>query len=105
MVSIVSTGVSHNPLAQKTASSPSKILSSVRQENQDIVAQFLSYQKLTPEQKVRASFLKEIGLTEEALKNLPPDQQKKIEDEIKQRCKDMIKTSMAQKGLLVDMTV
>lgn len=73
--------------------------------SRDVVAEFLNYQKMTPEQKLRDAVLKKLGITEDLIKNLAPDVKKDIEEEIKQEMKAMIQNKMAEKGLLVDITV
>lgn len=67
--------------------------------------EFLSYQRMTPQQKIREAILKEYGLTEETLQQAPANARKRIEEEIQEEIKKMVKNNMAQKGILVDMTV
>lgn len=67
------------------------------------IAQFLAYQQLTPQQKLRQAILQKYNLTEETLQKLPMDERKKIEDDIKQEIEKKIKNNMAEKGILVDM--
>ncbi len=69
------------------------------------VQAFLDYQRLTPEQKIRKAILEKLHLTEEALKNLPPKERLKIEADIKNEIEKQMKQSLAQKGLLVDISV
>ena len=74
-------------------------------QSNSVVDEFLSYQKLTPQQKIREAILKEYGLTEESLQQLPAEARKRIEDDIKEEIEKMVKNNMAQKGVLVDITV
>ncbi|MCE4054307.1 hypothetical protein [Pseudomonas sp. Au-Pse12] len=60
------------------------------------LSEFKEYMSKTPEQRLRDSILRELGLTEEDLQNLPPERQLAISQEIAQRMKD--KMQMAQEG-------
>lgn len=40
------------------------------------------YLKMSPQERMRAAILKQLGLTEEQLAALPPSQQKAVEDKI-----------------------
>jgi hypothetical protein len=66
---------------------------------------FLKYQAMTPAQKMRAMMLAKLGVTEEQLKAMSPEDRAKIE----QKLKDMIKQQVqndpdkkGQKGLVAD---
>lgn len=49
--------------------------------------EFLEYQNMTPAQKMRAAMLAKLGVTEEQLKAMSPEDRQKVE----QQMKDMIK--------------
>lgn len=51
-----------------------------------------AYVKMTPAQRMRADILKKMGLTEDDLKNMPPDKRQAVEDKITA----MIKVQMDQ---------
>lgn len=70
----------------------------------DPVAEFLAYQKQTPQEKMVDSILKKYGLTKEDLGNLPPDKLKQIQDEIKATILSQTKQQMAEKGILIDLS-
>jgi hypothetical protein len=53
-----------------------------------------AYVKMTPAQRMRANALKELGLTEDDIKKMPPDQAKATETKIA----DLIKTQMQQQS-------
>jgi len=55
------------------------------------MSDFKDYMSKTPEQRLRDSLLKEMGLTEEDLKAMPPEQQKAIGEELAQRMEDKLK--------------
>ncbi|MDF0731951.1 hypothetical protein P0Y43_14640 [Pseudomonas entomophila] len=51
---------------------------------------FRDYMDKTPEEKIKAKFLAEMGLTEDEYNALPPEQKEKIDNQIAQRMKDEI---------------
>jgi hypothetical protein len=55
---------------------------------------FRAFTKMSPADRMRAAMLSSIGVTEEQLKSMPPDQQKAIE----QKIADMVKQA-AQKQI------
>ncbi|MQA55521.1 hypothetical protein [Pseudomonas piscis] len=57
----------------------------------DALSDFKDYMSKSPEQRLRDNILKELGLTEEDLKNLPPERQMAINQEITQRMQDKVK--------------
>lgn len=52
---------------------------------------FRKFLNMTPEQRMRMQILASMGLTEEQVQAMPPEQQKKVEDEIKLRIKEQIR--------------
>jgi hypothetical protein len=65
---------------------------------------FLSYQKLTPAEKFRASILDSLHLTEDQLKALPPDKRAAIEKKIQDMIREKTQESVEKKtGLAVDL--
>jgi len=68
--------------------------------------EFLDYAKLTPAQKMRASMLAKLGVTEEQLKAMDPKERQKIEDQLKEMVKEQVlgaDKDRVQKGALVDL--
>ncbi|MGE8151291.1 hypothetical protein ACQKP5_08600 [Pseudomonas vancouverensis] len=59
--------------------------------------EFKDYMSKTPEQRLHDSILKEMGLTEEDLKAMPPEQQQAVAQEIANRMKDKIQIAQADK--------
>lgn len=59
-------------------------------EEKSALQQLRDYMELSPAEKIRASMLNEMGLTEEELENLPPDEQQAIELKITQRIEDTL---------------
>ena len=53
--------------------------------------EFMAYMEKTPEERLRANILKSIGVTEEELESLPPEQRQAVEDKIKELIKERIR--------------
>ncbi len=49
-----------------------------------IVEEFMELAKMTPAERLRKQMLEEMGLTEDSLKTLPPEERKAIEAEIRE---------------------
>jgi len=54
---------------------------------------FMEFMQKSPAEKMRAMILKEMNLTEEQIKNLSPEQRKKVEEEILERMKKKLEVS------------
>lgn len=93
-----------SPLYQATTPKSAKTGLSSAQSSSDAVSQFLAYQKMTPEQKLRDSVLKKLGLTEDTLSAMPAQTRKEAEAKIQDEMAAMIKNKMAERGILVDIT-
>lgn len=68
--------------------------------------EFLDYQKMTPAQKMRAAMLSKLGVTEEQLKAMSPEDRQKIEEQMKEMIKEQVmgaNKDKAQKGALIDL--
>jgi hypothetical protein len=53
-------------------------------KSKELADEFLKFAKMTPAEKIRASVLESMGLTEEALATLPPEIRDAIEEKIKE---------------------
>lgn len=60
-------------------------------------AEFKDYMSKTPEQRLRDSILKEMGITEEDLKAMPPEKQQAVAQEIADHLKDKMQLAQADK--------
>lgn len=74
-------------------------------EDQKVIAEFLAFQKKTPQEKIREAILQKLGLTEDSLKALSGDTRKKVEEEIRVEFEKLMKESMGKKGILLDISV
>lgn len=69
------------------------------------VKEFMDYVNMTPAQKMRASYLSGMGLTEDDLAKMSAEERQKVEDKIKQMIKaELEKGDKDHKGMLVDVT-
>lgn len=63
----------------------------VQRANEETAEEFLAFMKMSAAEKVRYLYLKKKNLSEEQLKQLPPEEQKKIEKEIADAIKEAIR--------------
>ncbi|QTD32145.1 hypothetical protein [Pseudomonas fluorescens] len=71
--------------------------SSTKSSGSSALDEFKDYMSKTPEQRLRDSILKEMGLTEDDIKAMPPAQQLAIGKEIAERLQDKMKLAEAEK--------
>jgi hypothetical protein len=68
--------------------------------------EFLAYAKMTPAERIRAAILEELGITEEELEALPPEEQEAMEKAIAEKIKEKVEEANEKKtGMIVDVTV
>jgi uncharacterized protein YgfB (UPF0149 family) len=60
--------------------------------------EFLKFQAMSPAQKMRAMMLAKLGVTEEQLKAMSPEERKKIEDKLKDMVKQQVQNDPDKKG-------
>lgn len=60
------------------------------------VDEFMAYMAMTPAEKMRDKILKEVGMTEEQLENLPPEQRAAAEREIAEKMQTLQELKAAQ---------
>ena len=78
-------GFRDEPLAEETATDPD-----------DALAQFMAYMDMSPAEKMRDKVLNEIGMSEEELAALPPEQQELIEKQIAERMQTLQELQASQ---------
>lgn len=66
---------------------------------------FKDYMSKSPEQRMRDSILKDLGITEEDIRNMPPAQQLAIGKEIAQRMQDKMQLAQSEKENVNDVKV
>ena len=59
---------------------------------------FLAYARMTPAEKMHAALLSQLGLTEEKVKAMSPEQQQKVEEKIRDLIKQAAEKHMDKTG-------
>jgi len=59
--------------------------------------EFLKFQAMTPAQKMRAMMLAKLGLTEDDVKAMSPEDRKKVEDKLKEMIKQQVQNDPERK--------
>jgi hypothetical protein len=70
-----------------------------------VVEQFLAYARMSPMERMRASILNGMGLSEDDLNAMSPADREKVEAKIKQLIEEKIKEAQKEKGQFVDFAV
>lgn len=65
----------------------------------NVVDEFMAWMQMSPAEKIRDRMLKEMGLTEEELKELDPEEQEKIEALIAQKIRDELELKTMNSAL------
>ena len=60
------------------------------------------YVKMTPEQRMRADLLKKLGLTEEELAAMSPEERQAAESKIAEMTKELLQHTSERKGSIID---
>jgi len=90
--------------AQTQATGPAKVLShadkvkAAQAADEAAIAEFREYMSKTPEQRMREAILKEMGLTEEDLKAMPPEQREAVEASITEKIKERMAAQQQEKA-------
>lgn len=66
--------------------------------------EFLGYARMSPLERMRASILKNMNLTEDDLNAMPSEVRKKVEEKIEELVKQQIEKDLGKKGVLVDLS-
>jgi type IV secretory pathway TrbL component len=86
--------------AETTSSTTGKLNS----KGKDVVQEFMDYAKMDPMQRMRANILKSMGLTEDDVKNMSPEQQKAVEQKIEQIIQQELQKNAGKTGQVVNIT-
>jgi hypothetical protein len=78
--------------------------SKLASKGNDVVQEFLDYAKMDPIARMRASILKSMGLTEDDVKNMSPEQQKAVEQKIAQMIQQELQKNAGKTGQVVDVS-
>jgi hypothetical protein len=100
---IHSAGASPYSAPQPSTSSP---VTPAKTAGDTAVQDFMAYATMTPAEKMRASILGSMGLTEDDLKAMSPKDREKVEEKIKEMIKQKVEESTEKKtGVAVDLKV
>lgn len=81
-------GISRNATDNSSASSANSLSGGLAADS--IEQQFLNYAKMSPLERMRASILKSMGLSEDDVKNMSPQEQQKVEEVIKEKIREQL---------------
>ncbi|USQ97775.1 hypothetical protein [Caulobacter sp. RL271] len=98
-ISAIGSSSTYSPYAGVSASTSSPVGETSAKD------EFLKFQAMTPAQKMRAMMLAKLGVTEEQLKAMSPEERKKIEDKLKDMVKQQVQNDpdkKGQRGLVAD---
>jgi hypothetical protein len=70
----------------------------------DVEQEFLKYAHMSPIDRMRANILKSMGLTEDDVKNMPPQQRQAVEQKIKDLIEQQLQKNADKKGQVVDVS-
>jgi hypothetical protein len=92
--------------AATTGSSPTatSVTNGLDTGGDDVAKQFMDYAKMSPMERMRAQILKSMGLTEDDLKKMSPEQQKAVEQKIEQIIKQELQKNAGTTGQLVNVS-
>jgi hypothetical protein len=92
--------------AATTSGSPTamSVTNGLDTSGDNVVKQFMDYAKMSPMERMRASILQSMGLTEDDLKKMSPEQQKAVEQKIEQIIKQKLQQNAGQTGQVVDVS-
>ena len=83
---------------------PTSVGGGLTSKGDDVVQQFMDYAKMSPMERLRASILKSLGLTEDDLKKMTPAQQKAVEQKIEQLIKEDMQKNAGKTGQVVNVS-
>ncbi|MGY4480682.1 hypothetical protein [Bradyrhizobium sp. USDA 3364] len=72
--------------------------------DETVEQKFLKYAQMSPMDRMRANILKSMGLSEEDLKNMTPDQRTAVEQKIKELIEQSFEKSAGKAGQAVDIS-
>jgi len=76
----------------------------VGSSDDDVVQQFLKLAKMNPWDRMRANILKSMGISEQDLANMSPQQRQAVEDKIRQMIEQQMQKNAEKKGQVLDIS-
>lgn len=71
----------------------------------DAKAEFLKWAHMTPAERMRANLLSSMGLTEDQVAAMSPEDRRKVEDKLRELIEQKVKQNVEKPGQLVDQKV
>jgi hypothetical protein len=97
------------PIVSSAVSTVAKSLSAEPAQaptpKENVREEFLSYARMSPMERMRASILKSMNMTEDDLNAMSADARKKVEQKIEELIKQEIEKDLGKKGVLIDIAV
>jgi hypothetical protein len=90
--------------AASSTSTTTPATGKLKPKGDDVVQEFLDYAKMDPMARMRANILKSMGLTEDDLKNMSPEQQKAVEQKIEQIIQQQLQKNAGKTGQVVNIS-
>jgi TPP-dependent pyruvate/acetoin dehydrogenase alpha subunit len=90
--------------AATSTSATSPAMDKLKSKGNDVVQEFMDYAKMDPMERMRANILKSMGLTEDDVKNMSPEQQKAVEQKIAQMIRQELQKNAGKAGQVVDVS-
>jgi hypothetical protein len=88
--------------SKPTPSAPSLNTASDSAPAEDVEVEFLAYARMSPAERMRASILKSMGLSEDDLNAMSPQDRQKVENTIEEMIKQQMEEAQKKKGQLLD---
>jgi hypothetical protein len=89
---------------EQTPTQPANEATSATSPGSDVEQEFLKYAHMDPIDRMRANILKSMGLTEQDLQNMTPQQRQGVEQKIKDLLEQELHKNADKKGQLVDVS-
>ena len=90
--------------AANSTSTTTPTTGKLKPKGDDVVQEFMDYAKMDPMERLRANILKSMGLTEDDLKNMSPEQQKAVEQKIEQIIQQQLQKNAGKTGQVVNIS-
>ncbi|PAY04343.1 MULTISPECIES: hypothetical protein [Bradyrhizobium] len=98
----MTTGTLKKPLTADASGSAQATGGSASDDS--VEQKFLKYAQMSPMDRMRANILKSMGLSEEDLKNMTPDQRAAVEQKIKELIEQSFQKNAGKAGQAVDIS-
>jgi hypothetical protein len=89
--------------AANSTSTTTPTTGKLKPKGDDVVREFMDY-AMDPMERLRANILKSMGLTEDDLKNMSPEQQKAVEQKIEQIIQQQLQKNAGKTGQVVNIS-